>query len=154
MTRVWIALGSNLGARLERLEGAVAELRAVPGLEVLRVSPWIETAPVGGPAGQGAYLNGVLEAETTLAPRELLELLLEVERRNGRDRPREQRHGPRTLDLDLLFHGDLAIDEPGLTLPHPRIEERVFVLEPMARLEPTKRLVSGLTVAERLRQLA
>jgi len=153
MTRVWIALGSNLGDRRGTLAGAVEALRATPGIAVRLVSPILETAPVGGPAGQGPYLNGVLVAETELTARALLGVLQAVEVRYGRDRTREPRNGPRTLDLDLLSFGTQRIREPDLVVPHPRMEERVFVLEPMARLAPEERLASGRTVSERLREL-
>jgi pantoate--beta-alanine ligase len=151
---VAIALGSNLGDREAALERAVAALRAAPELDVTAVSPWIETAPVGGPPGQPPFLSGALLARARLAARELLALLLRIEREHGRDRRAEARHGPRTLDLDLLLFDELALDEPGLVLPHPGLEERVFVLEPLARIAPGLRLPrSGRTVAERLAEL-
>lgn len=152
-TRVWIALGSNLGDRDATLSAAVEALRATPDLAVRRVSPLLETEPVGGPRGQACYLNGVLLAETQLTARELLDVLQAIEVRFGRDRVREERNGPRTLDLDLLSFGAERIREPDLVVPHPRMEERVFVLEPMARLAPEERLASGRTVRERLREL-
>jgi 2-amino-4-hydroxy-6-hydroxymethyldihydropteridine diphosphokinase len=152
MTRAWIALGSNLGDRRGRLDGALAELAATRGIRVLRSSTWLETEPVGGPAGQGPYLNGVAELEVELGARELLERLLEIERGAGRERA--VANGPRTLDLDLLLHGDARIDEPGLVVPHPRMEERAFVLEPLAELAPRMTLPRcGRTVAERLADL-
>jgi 2-amino-4-hydroxy-6-hydroxymethyldihydropteridine diphosphokinase len=150
----WIALGSNLGDRRATLDAAVRGLAAEEGVEVLRVSPWLETEPVGGPPGQGPYLNGVLEARTTLSPRGLLERLLALEVRHGRLRAEEIPDGPRTLDLDLLLLGDTEVSEPDLVVPHPRLEERTFVLEPFARLAPDHRLArSGLTVRERLESL-
>ena len=130
----------------------LAKLEAA-GIEVRRVSAWIETEPVGGPAGQGRYLNGVLEASVTLGARELLGLLAELETAAGRDRSREERNGPRTLDLDLLLFGDEAIADPDLVVPHPRLEERVFVLQPLASLAPDQRLPSGRTATERLSEL-
>lgn len=152
--RAWVALGANVGDGRATLDAAVAVLRATPGLRVLAVSPWMRTAPVGGPPGQPAFHNGVLELATTLGPRALLETLLAIEARFGRDRSREVRHGPRTLDLDLLLYGDEHVDEPGLEVPHPRLEERLFVLRPMAALAPGRRLPrSGLTVRERVVQL-
>ena len=152
--RVWIALGSNRGDRRAHLERAVQALRAADGLRVRRVSPWIETAPVGGPAGQPFFWNGVLEADCTLAPDELLSLLQRVEARLGRDRVREVHHGPRTIDLDLLLYGEREIHTPDLDVPHPRLEERTFVLAPLAALAPELRLAGcGRTVRERLAEL-
>jgi 2-amino-4-hydroxy-6-hydroxymethyldihydropteridine diphosphokinase len=106
-------------------------------VKVTRQSRTIETAPVGGPAGQGPYLNAAWEIETTLEPEALVETLLEVERALGRERT--EKWGPRTIDLDLLLYGDRVIDEPGLTLPHPRMHERRFVLEPLAEIAPEVR---------------
>jgi 2-amino-4-hydroxy-6-hydroxymethyldihydropteridine diphosphokinase len=151
--RAVVALGSNMGDRAAMLEGAVAALRDARGVRVLGVSPWVETEPVGGPP-QPPFLNGCLELSTTLPARELLQLLQAVEARFGRDRAREVRNGPRTLDLDLLFYGEEVHDEPGLIVPHPRVEERVFVLEPLAALLPDLRLPrSRKTVRERLGEL-
>jgi 2-amino-4-hydroxy-6-hydroxymethyldihydropteridine diphosphokinase len=150
--RAWVALGSNLGSRRAHLDGAVAALTRARGVRVVRSSGWVETEPQGGPVGQGRYLNGVVELETTLGARELLDLLLAIEREAGR--VRGERNGPRTLDLDLLFFGDAAIDEPDLIVPHPRLEEREFVLEPLAQLEPGRVLPrSRVTVRERLAEL-
>ncbi len=101
---------------------------------VTAVSEIRETEPVG-PVEQGPFLNGAVRIETDLGPRELLERLLAVEQRLGR--VREERWGPRTIDLDLLLYGDLVVDEPGLTVPHPRLHERRFALEPLADLAPS-----------------
>jgi 2-amino-4-hydroxy-6-hydroxymethyldihydropteridine diphosphokinase len=134
VTRAFVGLGANLGDRERTLHAAVDDLAAEEGVEVVAVSTLRETEPVGV-GEQPQYLNGVAELETTLPPRRLLERLLEVEQRFGRVRiPGE--HGPRTLDLDLLLYGAEAIDEPGLTVPHPRMHERGFVLEPLAELAP------------------
>jgi 2-amino-4-hydroxy-6-hydroxymethyldihydropteridine diphosphokinase len=150
--QAFVALGSNLGDRRAHLQGAIEALARLPGTRLRRRSKFHETAPVGGPPGQGKYLNAAVELETTLAPRELLARLLELERRAGRER--KERDAPRTLDLDLLFHGDTELDEPGLTLPHPRLEERTFVLLPLAELCPDKLLPrSRATVAARLAAL-
>ncbi|TDJ67977.1 MAG: 2-amino-4-hydroxy-6-hydroxymethyldihydropteridine diphosphokinase, partial [Planctomycetota bacterium] len=150
-----IALGANVGEREKTLQSAVRDLERTPAITVLRRSRWVETRPVGGPPGQGLYLNGAVLVETALAPRELLDRLLAIELRHGRDRVREGRHGPRTLDLDLLFHGAAVHDEPGLVVPHPRLEDRRFVLEPLAEIAPEHRLARcGRTVAERLAELA
>jgi 2-amino-4-hydroxy-6-hydroxymethyldihydropteridine diphosphokinase len=134
VTRAFVGLGANLGDREKTIRAAVEELAATDGIEVVAVSTLRETEPVGvGP--QPLFLNGAAELETTLSARELLERLLETERRFGRVRvPGE--HAARTLDLDLLLYGDETIDEPGLTVPHPRLRERRFVLEPLAELDP------------------
>jgi 2-amino-4-hydroxy-6-hydroxymethyldihydropteridine diphosphokinase len=150
--RAFVALGSNLGDRRALLEDAVERLGALSGSRVVRASPWIETAAVGGPPGQPSYLNGVVELETELAPRELLEQLLALERRAGR--VRGEPNAPRTLDLDLLLYGDVDAREPGLVVPHPRMEEREFVLEPLAHIAPSLRLPrSRRTVSQRLAEL-
>ena len=128
-----IGLGANLGDRDATLRAAVAALDATPGITVEAVSDFIETAPVG-PVAQGAYRNGAARVRTTLSPRALLERCLSIEADHGRDRSGEARWGPRTLDLDLLLYGDRIIDEPGLRVPHPRLAERSFVLEPLAAI--------------------
>jgi pantoate--beta-alanine ligase len=151
--RAFVALGSNLGDRRAELERAVERLREAKDVWVERVSSWHETAPVGGPPGQGPYLNGALELSTTRSPRELLALLQSIEREAGRDRSREPRHGPRSLDLDLLMHGDARVAELDLALPHPRMEEREFVLAPLAEIAPAVRLGSGRSASERLAEL-
>jgi 2-amino-4-hydroxy-6-hydroxymethyldihydropteridine diphosphokinase len=152
MPRAWIALGSNVGPREANLAFALEELGRSRSVELLRRSSWIETAPVGGPPGQDPYLNGVAEIETTLAPRALLALLQSIER--GAGRLRIVRDGPRTLDLDLLLYEDQRIDSPDLVVPHPRMEERAFVLEPLAELAPELVLAGcGRTVRERLVEL-
>ena len=130
-----MGLGSNLGDRDATIRGALAELAAADGVDVVSVSTLIDTAPVGYTA-QPRFLNGVALFETRLGPRELLDLLLEVEARFGRDRVGSPPQGPRTLDLDLLLFGDAELDEPGLRIPHPRLHERAFVLGPLAELEP------------------
>jgi len=134
VTRAYVALGANLGDRERTLRAAVDALAAEDGIEVVAVSTLRETEPVGV-GEQPRFLNGAAELETTLTSRELLARLLAVEQRFGRIRiPGE--HGPRTLDLDLLLYGDEVIDEPGLAVPHPRLHERSFVLEPLAELAP------------------
>jgi 2-amino-4-hydroxy-6-hydroxymethyldihydropteridine diphosphokinase len=134
----YVALGSNLGDREAHLARAVAALRATPGIEVEALSSIRETAPVGGPP-QGAYLNAVVELRTELAARALLERLLEIEAEAGRVRG-PQRNAPRALDLDLLLYGDEEIDEPDLVVPHPRMQQREFVLEPLAELRRRQRV--------------
>ncbi len=134
--QVAIALGSNLGDRRAHIEAALAALRLRDGVEIRGVSSLHETAPVG-PPGQGPYLNAAALLSTSRTPSELLELLLRIEREVGRDRAAEcERWGPRVIDLDLLYVGDIVLDEPGLTLPHPRMHERHFVLAPLVELAP------------------
>ena len=139
MTTAYVALGSNLGDREGTILGAVDALAATPGVRVAAVSRLIDTAPVGI-VDQPRFLNGVASLETELPARELLEVLLDVERQFGRVREGVPPQGPRTLDLDLLLFGDAEIDEPGLRVPHPRMHERAFVLEPLAELAPSLEL--------------
>lgn len=126
----YIALGSNLGDRRAFIESALAMLDADDRTSVIKSSPLVETPAVGGPPGQGAFLNAACELHTTRSPRELLDLLLGIEAQLGRER--RERWGPRTIDLDLLLYGNAVVDEPGLRIPHPRMHERQFVLEPLA----------------------
>jgi len=134
MTRVFIGIGSNEGDRLECISRAVRSLAAVPGVRVARMATIQETEPVGGPP-QGPHLNSVVELETDLPPRALLDALQAIERSLGR-RPSAERWGPRAIDLDILLYGDRTIEEPGLTIPHPRLAQRRFVLEPLSQLAP------------------
>ena len=134
MTRAYVGLGANLGDRAAMLRAALEQLAAEPGLEVVAVSPVRETEPVGY-HDQPRFLNAAAAVETELPPRELLDRLLGIERRLGRTRE-GPRFGPRTIDLDLLLYGDEQIDEPGLEVPHPRLHERLFVLEPLLELDP------------------
>jgi 2-amino-4-hydroxy-6-hydroxymethyldihydropteridine diphosphokinase len=134
VTRAYVGLGANLGDRERTLRAAVEALDAEEGIEVVAVSTLRATEPVGV-GEQPLFLNGVVAVDTTLPARELLDRLLALEQRFGRVRvPGE--HAPRTLDLDLLLYGDEAIDRPGLRVPHPRLHERRFVLEPLAELAP------------------
>jgi 2-amino-4-hydroxy-6-hydroxymethyldihydropteridine diphosphokinase len=133
--RAFVGLGSNLGDREATLRRAVEELRRLPETEVRAVSPLRDTAPVGY-VDQPRFLNGAVELETTLPARGLLDHLLRIERELGRDRSRVPAQGPRTLDLDLLLYGEERIDEAGLQVPHPRLHERAFVLEPLFGLDP------------------
>jgi 2-amino-4-hydroxy-6-hydroxymethyldihydropteridine diphosphokinase len=135
MARVFVGLGSNLGDRESTLRAAVGRLRGMPEVEVRGVSTLRDTDPVG-PVAQPRFLNGVVELETELSPRLLLGALLELERAFGRDRSVVPAQGPRTLDLDLLLYDDRTISEPGLEVPHPRLHERRFVLQPLAELDP------------------
>ena len=141
----YIGLGANLGDRRASLDEALARLDAEPGIEVAAVSSFRETDPVGV-VDQPRFLNGAAALETTLAPRELLDRLLAVERSLGRERT-GPRFGPRTIDLDLLLYGDETIDEPGLTVPHPRLYERRFVLEPLVELDSSLALPDGRALA-------
>jgi 2-amino-4-hydroxy-6-hydroxymethyldihydropteridine diphosphokinase len=134
VTRAYVGLGSNLGDRAATLERAVELLDQRGGIEVVAVSSFRETDPVGY-LDQPRFLNGAAAVDTTLAPAELLQALLEVEQELGRVRTSE-RYGPRTIDLDLLLVDDVVLDEAGLTLPHPRLHERAFALEPLAELDP------------------
>jgi 2-amino-4-hydroxy-6-hydroxymethyldihydropteridine diphosphokinase len=134
MSRAYVGLGSNIGDRGEMLERAVALLAASPGIELTGVSTVRETDPVGF-TEQPRFLNAAAAVETELGPRALLERLLQIEGALGRTRDGPQ-FGPRTIDLDLLLYGQQRVDEPGLTVPHPRLQERRFALEPLAELDP------------------
>lgn len=134
MARAYIGLGANLGDREETLDRALALLAERPGIDLVAVSSFRETDPVGY-LDQPRFLNAAAALDTTLAPQALLGALLEVERELGRVRE-GPRYGPRTVDLDLLLMDDLVLDEPGLELPHPRLHERAFALEPLAELDP------------------
>jgi len=135
MVRAFVGLGSNLGDRETTLRAAIGRLRGLPDTEVRAVSTLRNTEPVGD-LEQPRFLNGAVELETSLAPRALLDALLELERAFGRDRSSVPAQGPRTLDLDLLLYGEDTIAEPGLEVPHPRLHERSFALEPLAELDP------------------
>jgi 2-amino-4-hydroxy-6-hydroxymethyldihydropteridine diphosphokinase len=136
-TIAYIALGSNLGDRPGRLAEAVAAMTRLPGVQSVEASPTYETEPVGGPAGQGPFLNGVAEVQTTLDADALLTQLHAIEADAGRDRTAEPgKNQPRCLDLDIILFGDAVIASPGLTVPHPRMHERWFVLKPLCDLNP------------------
>ena len=130
----YVGLGANLGERETALRSALAAIGRLPGTRVTRVSPLYGSAPVD--AGGPDYLNAVAELTTTLAPQALLEALQTIERGAGRERP--YRNAPRTLDLDILWFGGQIIDSPALTVPHPRMAERAFVLRPLADLAPDR----------------
>jgi len=134
VARAYVGLGANLGPRDETLRRAVELLAAVDEVEVIAVSELRETDPVGA-LDQPRFLNGAATVETTLRPRELLDVLLRIERELGRTRDGTL-WGPRTVDLDLLVYADELVDEPGLRVPHPRLHERRFALEPLAELDP------------------
>ena len=132
MSVAYIALGTNLGDKRQQLENALTALRQA-GVTVRQVSPFIETEPYGV-TDQPAFLNGVCEVETALSPQALLALLLNIEAQQGRVRTRQW--GPRVIDLDLLLYDDQIIDEPNLKVPHPDMENRAFVLQPLAAIAP------------------
>jgi 2-amino-4-hydroxy-6-hydroxymethyldihydropteridine diphosphokinase len=131
--RAVLALGSNLGDRLATLQGGVDALLGAPGLALVALSPVYETVPVGGPP-QPEYLNAVLIAETALPPADLLGRAQAAEAAFGR--VRHEVWGPRTLDVDVIVYGDVVSDDPELTLPHPRAQERAFVLAPWLDADP------------------
>jgi 2-amino-4-hydroxy-6-hydroxymethyldihydropteridine diphosphokinase len=150
VTTAYVGLGSNLGAREATLLRAVERLGEAEGVDVIAVSRLRETEPVGV-VDQPRFLNGAVRVETTLSPRALLDLLLATESWLGR--VRNERWGPRTVDLDLLVYGAETIDEPGLRVPHPRLHERRFALEPLSELEP-QLVIPGLgPIAEALAAL-
>jgi 2-amino-4-hydroxy-6-hydroxymethyldihydropteridine diphosphokinase len=151
VTRAYVGLGANLGDRPAMLRAAVEALRREPQLAVVAVSSISETDPVDY-LDQPRFLNAAVALDTELPPRDLLALLLAIEGRLGRTRE-GPRFGPRTIDLDLLLYGDEQVDEPGLEVPHPRLHERLFALEPLLELDPRlvlpgrgtlKEIVAGL----------
>ncbi|TMM23835.1 MAG: 2-amino-4-hydroxy-6-hydroxymethyldihydropteridine diphosphokinase [Actinobacteria bacterium] len=135
MATAYVGIGSNLGEPERQIEQALELLAAEDGIELRAVSTLRWTDPVGY-RDQPRFLNGAAEVETSLGARDLLGRLFEIERHLGRERSEGPRFGPRTIDLDLLVYGDSVVDEPGLTVPHPRLAERRFALEPLAELAP------------------
>lgn len=133
MTVAYVGLGANLGEPRRQIEAAIEELKRAPGTNSVLVSSLYRSAPVGY-LQQPDFLNAVAQLDTELAPGELLDRLQEMERRHGRDRPFPG--APRTLDLDLLLYGDRVLAGPRLTVPHPRMHERAFVLEPLTEIAP------------------
>ncbi len=133
MITAFIGIGSNLGNRESNIKRALGYIKRSSGITIEKVSKIIETEPQGGPP-QGKYLNGVIKINTVLSARNLLETLQSIENRLGR--VRSVRFGPRTIDLDILLYGNKVINEPGLEIPHPRMFERKFVLEPLFEIEP------------------
>jgi 2-amino-4-hydroxy-6-hydroxymethyldihydropteridine diphosphokinase len=149
--RAFIGVGANLGDRAETIARALELLGEQDGIDVVAVSTLRDTDPVGF-LEQPRFLNGAVAVETELAPRELLERLLAVELALGRTRD-GARFGPRTIDLDLLVYGDVELAEPGLTIPHPRLAERRFALEPLAELDPELVIPGRGRVSDLLRGL-
>lgn len=149
MADAYIGLGSNLGDRIANLEAARRAIESGGG-KIQAASQIYETAP-WGPVAQGDYLNQVIRIETGKTPRALLDALRAIETALGRDRANEVRYGPRKIDLDILVFGTERIDEPDLTIPHPRILERAFVLVPLAEIAPGL-TIGGVGIREALRR--
>lgn len=151
MSRAYIGMGSNIGDRMEYLRaGLKALLAAAPELIVVGTSSVYESEPVGM-TDQDDFYNAAVAVETTLSPHELLRLLHEIEVDNGRQRL--TRWGPRTLDLDILLFSDVAMDDPDLTIPHPRMADRRFALEPIVEIDPGAELPDGRSVSGLLEAL-
>ena len=151
-TIVYIGLGANLGEREATIAEALRLLDEDDRTSMLGSTVPIETEPVGY-EDQPRFLNAAAKVTTTRSPRELLELLLDIERALGRVRGEGPRYGPRTIDLDLLLYGNETIDEPALVVPHPRLHERRFVLEPLAELDPTLDVPGRASVSALLAEL-
>ena len=152
MAEALIALGGNVGDVRRSFEQAISDLCRTTQSRLLARSADYATPPWGG-VDQPPFVNACIAIETALAPRPLLSKLHEIEKRFGRDRSRETRWGPRALDLDLLAYDDIVVDEPDLTLPHPRMFERAFVLVPLVEIA-RNRIIAGRGVAEALARLA
>lgn len=144
----YIGIGSNLANPRQQVQRAVEALRAIPASRLLAVSPWYGSHPVGGPAEQPDYINGVASLQTRLEPHALLDHLQAIEQQQGRER--HTRWGARTLDLDILLYGDECLQDERLTVPHPRLAERAFVLFPLADIAPALVLPNGCSVASLL----
>ena len=137
MALAYLGLGSNMGNRGANLAAARRALAGLPQTGLIKNAFVYETRPVGGPTGQGAFLNSASLVETTLSPYGLLEQIQKVEKDIGRKREAETvRWGPRVIDIDILLWDDLVVDDYGLTIPHPRLSKRAFALLPLADLDP------------------
>ncbi|HEX2198926.1 MAG TPA: 2-amino-4-hydroxy-6-hydroxymethyldihydropteridine diphosphokinase [Burkholderiales bacterium] len=147
MTQAYVGLGANLGEPRRQVEAALSELDALPRTRLKKRSSLYRSAPVGYP-GQPDYVNAVAELETGLGPHELLGALQEIELRHGRSR--SFANAPRTLDLDILLFGDTVVSQAGLTIPHPRMHERAFVLRPLLEVAPRAQIPGKGTAAELL----
>ncbi len=140
MTHIaYVGLGANLGDRQNTLHDAISDINALENTDVTRVSPFYRSAPVD--AGGPEYINAVIQLATTVTPQLLLEQLQEIEHQHGRQRP--YKNAPRTLDLDILLFDNICCNTPFLTLPHPRMHERAFVLRPLADIFPACHLIQG-----------
>ena len=148
--RAFVGLGGNLGDVETTLTEAMWALDSLPQTSIRAQSAFYRTPPWGN-TEQPAFLNAVVELQTRMTPRVLLDLLLEVEGRFGRDRSEGEKWGPRELDLDLLMYGDEQLDEPGMHLPHPHLHERAFVLVPLAEIAPALEIAGVGRVSELLR---
>jgi len=135
-SRAFIALGANLPGKRRAIADAIGRMGELPRTRLIGCGKIRSTAPVGGPPDQGRFLNTAAEIETAIGPARLLAALLTIERIMGRDRTHEPHHGPRIIDLDLLLYGELVIESRGLILPHPRLHQRRFVLDPLCDLAP------------------
>jgi 2-amino-4-hydroxy-6-hydroxymethyldihydropteridine diphosphokinase len=149
--RAYLGIGSNMGDRLGHLQAGVSSLAGEQGVEVVAVSGVYRTEPVGGPE-QPEFLNAAVAISTTLSPHELLGLAQRIE--GEQDRTREERWGPRTLDVDILLFGDITLHEADLEIPHPRLVERRFALEPLLEVDPRAALPDGTPLADLLEGLA
>ncbi len=148
----YIGIGSNLADPLKQVHRAITALKAIPASNLKTVSPWYGSSPVGGPGGQPDYINGVACLHTRLSPHALLDELQAIEQQQHRER--HTRWGARTLDLDLLLYGDHTMDDARLTLPHPRMFTRAFVLAPLADIAPHLALPNGCSVGSSLSALS
>lgn len=148
----YIGIGSNLSGPAQQVQRAVTALRHLPLTHVLAVSPWYGSHPVGGPADQPDYVNGVVCLQTALTPHQLLDALQAIEKQQ--QRVRSEHWGARTLDLDLLLHDNTCIDDDRLTVPHPRMHRRAFVLVPLMDIAPQLVLPNGCSVASLLSALS
>lgn len=151
MTRVYIAIGSNLASPLEQVNAALAALAQIPESQIVAVSPFYRTPPLG-PQDQPDYLNAAVALETTLAPETLLDHTQRIELQQGRER-KAHRWGPRTLDLDIMLYGDRQIATPRLTVPHYDMKNRAFMLLPLAQIAPDLRFPDGDTLSDILAKL-